>query len=518
MALKLNKEEGVFRNELIFTVDAKAINIDNTMVNLFMLLRHNGQRPKQRNRAGTSAVIDINVLKNVFKKMEVDGEMVGYNDHPEAGELWIRNNLVNMVSRGNVDKEKISSLRPIHLESYRVRNVPNTRDYFSADQVYLMLGCNPAVKEDLKSFLMEGWDPVTNKINASQDLDVDSLGLLHIIKNVMPGFLESNSNLNQIEPLLKEDAELYCDDVKRLLRYKTRIPRNVLIDYLKTITSFHLSRYIQKTIYLLPKMIDEGKMDVIDNWNVVLDATDSFESRISKIAATDADDMTKRIYDYIKATFQINAALRKLKKDKTNSENLRQALDTLKNKAQGFEVYFETLWDHLYHDLDEDDKELVNDLVKYESSYFDRYVEFIIKAKGAYQYKYNIQMIDNLSQKNNDRGFLAQGRSKKHPRRFMLGTRLLETFVQILVLETDGTKYTTKSMSIEDLMIKIRKRYGLIINGLGEERFQDADVNTHLAFKENVEAFKHKLRQIGFYNDLSDAYLLQKIRPRYELK
>jgi hypothetical protein len=518
MALKLNKEEGVFRNELIFTVDAKSINIDNTMVNLFMLLRHNGQRPKQRTRSGISSIIDVNVLKNVFKKMEGDGEMVGFTEYPEAAELWIRNNLVNMVFRGNVDKEKISSLRPIHLESYRVRNVPNTRDYFSADQVYLMLGCNPAVKEDLKNFLMEGWDPITSKINAGKDLDVDSLGLLHIIKYVNPGFLESSSNLNQIEPLLKKDAELYCDDVKRLLRYKSRIPRNVLIDYLKTITSFHLSIFIQKIVYLLPKMIEQGTMDVADNWNIVVDATDNFESRISKIAAEDAEGMMKRIYDYIKATFQINAALRKLKKDKTNTEHLKQALSILKEKNHDFERYFEALWDLLYNDLDDDDKDLVNDLVKYEQSYFDRYVEFIIKAKGGYQYKYNIQMIDNLAQKNNDRGFMAQGRSKKHPRRFMLGTRLLETFVQILVLETDGTKYITKSMSIEDLMHKIRDRYGLIINGLGEERFNDADVNTHLAFKENVEAFKHKLRQIGFYNDLSDAYLLQKIRPRYELK
>ena len=40
----------------------------------------------------------------------------------------------------------------------------------------------------------------------------------------------------------------------------------------------------------------------------------------------------------------------------------------------------------------------------------------------------------------------------------------------------------------------------------------------NIAFKENVEAFKLKLRQIGFYNDLSDAYILQKIRPRYSLK
>ena len=518
MALKLNKEEGVFRNEMIFTVDAKAINIDNTMVNLFMLLRHNGQRPKQRTRSGSSSIIDIDVLKNVFKKMESDGEMIGYNEYPEAGELWIRNNLVNMVSRGNVDKEKISSLRPIHLESYRVRNVPNTRDYFSADQVYLMLGCNPAVKEDLKNFLMEGWDPITNKINAGKDLDVDSLGLLHIIKNVNPGFLDSSSTLNQIEPLLKKDAELYCDDVKRLLRYKSRIPRNVLIDYLKTITSFHLSVYIQKTLYLLPKMVEQGTMDVTDNWSIVVDATDNFESKISKVAGKDAEGMMKRIYDYIKATFQINAALRKLKKDKTNTAHLKEALHILNEKSPEFERYFEALWDILYNDLDKDDQDLVNDLVKYEQSYFDRYVEFIIKAKGSYQYKYNIQMIDNLAQKNNDRGFMAQGRSKKHPRRYMLGTRLLETFVQILVLDTDGTKYTTKSMSIEDLMQKIRDRYGLIINGLGEERFSDADVNTHLAFKENVEAFKHKLRQIGFYNDLSDAYLLQKVRPRYELK
>ena len=50
-----------------------------------------------------------------------------------------------------------------------------------------------------------------------------------------------------------------------------------------------------------------------------------------------------------------------------------------------------------------------------------------------------------------------------------------------------------------------------------EQRFENADLNTIEAFKENVEAFKNKLRQIGFYNDLSDAFILQKIRPRYEI-
>ena len=80
-----------------------------------------------------------------------------------------------------------------------------------------------------------------------------------------------------------------------------------------------------------------------------------------------------------------------------------------------------------------------------------------------------------------------------------------------------NNQVTASWLSIEELMNIIRDRYGLIINGITERRFRDANVNTHLAFKENVEAFKQKLRQIGFYDDLSDAYILQKVRPRYQL-
>ncbi len=517
MAIKLNKEESIFRNELIFAADAKAVNIDHTMVNLYMLLKHNGIRPKQRARSGSKAFIDIDTLKKVFIKLEEEGSIKGFTDYSEAAELWMRSNLVNLVSRGNVDKEKISSLRPIHLESYRVRNAHITRDYFSADQVYLMLGSNPRVKEDLKNFLMEGWDQTTNKINYGYELDVDSLGLLNIIKNVKPGFLESTTNLNKIYPLLQSQAELFCDDIRRLLAYKRLIPRNVLIDYLRIITSFHLAIYIQKLIHFLPKMVEKGTLEIDDDWSIVLDATDDHESKVAKIAIEDSENLTNKIYDYIKSTFQINAALRKLKLQKDNSDNLSKALKVLTEKPADFEIYFETQWDNRYNSLEEEDRLLIEDMVKYEDTYFDRYIELILKARGSYQYRFHTQLIDNLSQKNNERGFMAQGRSRKQPRRFVLGTRLLEAMVQILVLESGEKDFFTKSLSIEELVGKMRNRYGLVINGLNEPRFENADVQTHLAFKENMEALKMKLRQIGFYNDLSDAYILQRIRPRYEL-
>jgi hypothetical protein len=123
--------------------------------------------------------------------------------------------------------------------------------------------------------------------------------------------------------------------------------------------------------------------------------------------------------------------------------------------------------------------------------------------------------------KNSEYGFLADSRSRRHPRRAVLGSKLLETLVQLLVLEPDA-KYSggfrARSLSIEELMERLRSRYGIIVNGLKEERFSGADVQAHAAFKENVDAFKNKLRQIGFYTDLSDAYILQKIRPRYKFE
>ena len=51
MAVHLNKEESVFRNELIFTAEAKAVNLENTLTNLFMQIRYDGSRVKSKVRS-----------------------------------------------------------------------------------------------------------------------------------------------------------------------------------------------------------------------------------------------------------------------------------------------------------------------------------------------------------------------------------------------------------------------------------------------------------------------------------
>jgi hypothetical protein len=517
MAIRLDSKDAIFRNELVLAADAKSVNLEHLLTNLFMLLRNNGGRVNVKVKKEHT----FSTLQEYLSNLEEKGSISGFSDNPGAAEDWLRCNLVNLVFRGNVVKEKISSLRPVHLESYRIRNISQTRDYNSADQVYLMLRKKPDILISLKNYLSKGWDDMTRDFSKNQQLDVDSAGILQLIKNI-PIDLKSSSIVKNIRPLLEKQTDLFCDDILRLLVYKDSIPRNVFIEYLRTLIGFHLSLYTQKLIHLLPRMIKAGTRNVVDDYSMVVDVTDNFESRVSKYACEDMEKTINGLYDYFKAVFEINAVQKRMEFATQNLESVDSILAFLTNRPPNFDSFYENkLVDILqrFKDDEIDDKNNLLECIQFEETNFDKYIQTLLKAKGAYQYHYYQQYLDAVSMKNTDYGFMADGRSRKHPRRAVLGSRLLETLVQLLVLETkDGGGYKSKALSIDELIFKLRDRYGIIINGINEPRFADGDMDIHQAFRENVDAFKNKLRQIGFYTDLSDAYILQKIRPRYKFQ
>lgn len=515
MAIKLDRQEKNFRNELVFAADAKAVNLDHTLTNLFMLMRNDGKRVKVK----VTKEHTFETMHKYLENLENRGVVSGFKENPEAADCWLRSNLLTLVNRGNIQNEKIASLRPVHLENYRIRNIAQTRDYNTADQIFLMLRKQPGILNSLKDYLNKGWDNATKNITRNIELDVDSVGILHLIKNIEVD-LKTSSLIKNVRPVLETQADLFCDDILRLLVYKDDIPRSVFIEYLRTLIGFHLSLYTQKLIHLLPKMIESGTRDIMNDWSIIVDVTDNLDSKVSRYACEDMEMTLNALYDYIKSTFEINAVYwRSEFSSQPNMDTIDDILSVLKNRPDNFEMYYESKLDTILHNMDdEDDRKSVLNHIQYESSSFDKYVQTLVKAKGAYQYRYYHQFIDNISQKNTDYGFLADGRSRRHTRRAVLGSRLLETLVQLLVLEPQPSGgFKSRSLSIDELITDLRERYGIIINGMLEPRFKDADVQTLTAFRENVDAFKNKLRQIGFYTDLSDAYILQKIRPRYNL-
>lgn len=518
------KQSVDFRNPYLFNSEIKAVSLERLLTNLYLLLATNGTEVN----LGTKNSITIEMLKEWIKKLAERNKIHGALDRDgqvvDAVEDWLRSNLVDLVYRGNVVKENVAALRPMHLMSYRVQNRKFNRDYNTSNQVYTMLGSQPQVKNVLKNYLCRGYDSTNNTIISSGELDVDTICILMLSQNVNER-RKPNSEINDVKPLLKAQADLMCDDLRRLLMYADLLPRNVFIDYLRILIGFHLSLYLMKLAYLLPKMRDAGGIDVEDDWSLVVDLSDNLDTKISPLACRDMERMLNGLHRYFHTTFEINAIQKKFEKEARQIS----IADTLKylQEMDRSDKWFEFKLDNLIDEIAEDKEEvgMLTDKLKFfdEDDYFSRYIHLIEFGSGgsAYQFKYHKDFIDKVMMKNTESKLLADGRrSKRHPRRGAMGSKLLEVLVQLLVLEADGSHpggFVSRSLSIDELADMIRWRYGLIINGTSELRFADADVETNAAFGDNMTAFKDKLRQIGFYTDLSDAFLLQKIRPRYSI-
>ncbi len=518
MIIKLRKKNVVFRNPQLFAGEAKFINLESVLSNLFLLISSGGAPITLAAPRGGHT---MNTLMDNIIGLENKGKIQGAQKNVEAVEDWLRSNLVNMVFRGNVVKEHITSLRPVHLMSYRIQNKKHNRDYSMSDQLYMMLKSAPEVMEGLKDYLKTGWDINAERFVDSDNIDVDTAGILLLQQTLPREKKKPVTEVNNVKPLLVDQTKLFNDDIRRLLFYKNKLPRIVFIEYLRILVGLHLSLYVMKLIYLLPKMREAGTTHIEDDWSMVVDMTNDLDSRVSKYACKDTERMINTLNRYFKTTFEINV-VQPFNEVMGKDKSIEGVLNTLKNDLDKSSPLFVSEIKQIMDSIsDDEDKKAIEDMLQFydKEDYFDRYVHILEKTSGgsAYQYSYHLWMLDALTMKNSESMLLADGRrSRKHPRRGVIGSKLLETMVQLLVLQPDGNgSYVSHSLSIDELASLIRSRYGLIINGVNESRFEGADVETHAAFKENMEALKNKLRQIGFYTDMSDACLLQKIRPRY---
>ena len=517
MILKLKKGTVPFLNKDLLCVDFKQVKLDRVLTNLFIKMYADGQPVQLAFRKEYT----IDTLKTNLATLEEQGVVSGVKDNLDGVEDWLRSSLLELVNRGNVIKEHVSTLKPLHLLSFRVQNSKYCRDYRASDQLYLMLKSNSEVMKGLVKYLSKGWDKATGEINAQEELDVDTTGILYITKPLRERKSMNKDVASIPQQLLKRQAALFTDDIRRLLIYKDKVPRAVFIDYLRILCGLHLALYTMKVVYLLPKMIDAGSREVLDDWSLVVDVTDDLDSIVSQYACKDIERMENSYGKYIRATYMVDII------QDRKSCSVDEALRILKEENDRQGEYYEVKLKYIENNLpNSDEKEFdrsdFHEMLEFfpENDYFDMFVHVLEKSNlGASQYRYLREFIDAVSMKNSPSMLMADSRSKRHMRRGALGSKLLETMVQLLVLkEKPNGGYETYSLSIDELADAIRKRYGLIINGIGEKRFAEADVEMNAAFRVNMEAFKNKLRQIGFYTDMSDACILQKIRPRYKLE
>ncbi|MFT3769608.1 MAG: hypothetical protein QM820_29585 [Minicystis sp.] len=536
--MKLRKPDQEFRNPRVFYPDPKNIDLDRVLINLFVLLKCEGTRPVTRGRP-----------KPEFEKVEKHrtnlagfAGVTGFAEHEWVADQWLKTDIFDLVNRGR-PTEAIASLRPLHLEAHKIRVAKHCRDYNHADALYAMLEHDESTAlGELKRYLDRGRATIGGKYDGTTPLDLETLAVLKLVEDI-PDMHPSQEKVAPYRPTCRGQARVLCNDVQRLLAYQEVVPRPVMIDYLKTILGLHLGLFTLRVGRQLSGWIrdkqahptcrecpvwgtaEEPFADCPYGMSFTVDMGNNFRSRMAQIAQQDAKAEYDRLIELVKAIFAMNQLLRYARDEKLKTaDDPFEAPSLLASASVQFDSDFKSTLKEIVR-LNEDDEELtpeIKALLESDLPPFDMLVELITHVRQKHHVTYLVQMIDKLFQKNGPFGAVVQGYSRSNPRRFHLGGRLLEVFVQLAVLSFDekgGEKqFYTEPMLVEDFLRWVEHRYGFVVapatTAAGR---RPTTLEEHRAFRDNVRALKDRLREIGFYDDLSDAYNAQTVRPRYTL-
>src|SRR5262249_52944150 len=112
--MKLQPKDQEFRNPRLFYPDAKNVDLDRVLINLFLLLRCGGTRPATRGRARAAVEKVSYHVEQLGKRPGVSG----VQQHSEVVQAWLETDIFDLVNRGTT-REAIASLRPLHLDAHK---------------------------------------------------------------------------------------------------------------------------------------------------------------------------------------------------------------------------------------------------------------------------------------------------------------------------------------------------------------------------------------------------------------
>lgn len=548
--MALQKKDREFRLPKISHLDFKSIEMDRVLTGLFERLEHGGYPSVFRDKR------ELTVDKFVDDIIEASDRFPGFGQHRDMVGRWVETHLMDIVNRGKKNAA-VAGPRPLHGYTYRFRNPKYSRDYGAAQHLYQMLHharnlSGHRAIEHLKAFFFDGFDKVTRELNEKALTDIETATLLHFLSQ-RKDTADTRAGGDRFAPICIGSADLMAEDIQRLLFYKPFMPRVVMVEYLKILLSFHLALYHLRLLKLLPawqklekenplcaesacpmkpRQESEPQGDCPYKLGLFVDLSGSAESPTAALAERGADVYFRRIPSFVRAYF-VAKKLDEFSEDLLRRGKLIRPLNSVFSVGELLSLQGETFKEErekffgqrlsaLLESLSDDESGLDHDvqaITKMGLSDFETYIEILVSLRGSFHREFIYKSFDSIMQKNKAGALLAQSRAKSTPRRFVLESRLLEVLLQIAVLRPGGDKgYFTGEMRIDDLLSFLRERYGLYIDQLPPgEGFTAPTIDERKALRANVQAFTGRLREIGFYRDLSDAYVTQTVVPRYTI-
>lgn len=535
--MALDSKDRAFRCDSISRIDYKTLTMDRVLTAFLARLWHDGV-PSRMSRA-----VDLTVEDYLSLLLDPDAPFDGFADNEDISRRWVGTHLLDLVNRGRVT-EAVAGPRPLHGFAYRLRNSRRSRPYGADEQLYELLAVKPLAVQRLKDFFFSDIE-ADGRVIPGPDIDVESQALLSMVSMTEKKAHDrpDGSTRKPLAPLCKQPAELMADDVLRLLLHREFMPRTVLVEHLKILLSFHLALYHLRMIKLVPVAVRAGAVDPSCihghksgercpySVNLFVDVLGIDKGIPAPYAARSAEIWYGRLPQFVRGTFAVQklgdfaADLTKHGKlpkvggrhELPAAEAIALLADKHKRDRDGF---FDMRVRRILDDEEEPLAPELQTIVDLGLNRLDTYLELIMHYRGAFQRKYLVDCLDSLLMKNRSGQMVTQPRGKNGVRRFVLDSRLMEVLLQVVLVQQDETgRMRTWPMRVDEVLDLLRTRYGLHIDQLpNEDGFAGADVLDQAALRENSAAFVNRLREIGYYRDLSDAYLTQTITPRFAIR
>ncbi|SFO15562.1 hypothetical protein SAMN04489713_104309 [Actinomadura madurae] len=538
--MTLSRGDKEFRHPGVSYLDYKQLEMDRVLTAFLPRLWWGGKS----SILSRTADLDVEDFTETFR--EHPESFVGFET--DTTRRWLETHLLDIVNRGK-PTQAVAGLRPLHGFTYRFRNARRSRAYGADEQLYEMIhhASDPRrgtrTLEHLKNFFFDGMDQRTEIPRPDADIDVETQALISLseaVKRDITDRAASGKDRRSHPPLYPEASDVLVDDVLRLLFHRDLIPRSVLVDHLKILFAFHLALYHLRILKLLPALVGGepghfgrrgGSSSYSDrtrpNGGFFLDVAGIPGTSAARLAERSAAVWFGRIPDFIEATFTVKRL------DDLARHLVRRG--ALRMPDRGFFLVGELLRllgpEHREErdrfaggrlaviegtrTSDADTDREIEQILQLGLDDFTAYIQIITAYRVGFHRKYLTGCLDSLLLKKRPGALIAQPRGGD--RRFVLDSRLLEVLLQLSLLKQgDDGEYYTAALRVDEFLDILRERYGLYIDRLpAGDGFARSTIDQQAAFRANVGAFTARLREIGFYSDLSDAYLTQTITPRY---
>lgn len=528
MSLTLTKTDKDFVYSKVTLMDFKPVSMERVLVSFLARLRNNGNTSTVIRREGVELTIP-GLVEEYLNNPEL---FEGFQEHKDVVLSWFETHLVDIVNRGKKNAA-LASPRPLHGYVYRFRNAKYSKVYGIDRQLYELLSSagreGQLALSSLRAFFFPEEDPMTGAATHQASLvDVETETLQYLKDQVKRDTATKDREMN-FKPLCYVAPKLLAEDISRLLAYRNHVPRSVMVEYLVTLLGFHLGLYLLRMIHVVPRMVEaRGELAPCSHGDrchchpsMLVDVAGLPKTSMARLAQRSMQNHIDQIPVFVRANF----AARKLEDyaaqlRKTRGLALESLGDVLRLSHDQFmqdrEGYFQNRLGRLLDDQPEDDlPPEQHRLLQLATTNMDKYLELIVFERSDYHRKFVHQAIDSFFFKNSASALIAQPSGIGAPRRFVLGGRILEVLLQIMLLKPGGQYgFHTAPLRFTELLDELRERYGIFIDRLPEE-LGDASVSDHAALRGNIDAMKVRLRELGFYRDLSDASATQFVTPRY---